>query len=195
MWQWCHCLFQNNIRAPLPPPHPPTHTHTTSIQTKLNGGYMRNFLEAKAGALLTQHPKITRCLMDSSPLVDLFFRQITHFSISASFRTFCRSQRSCWKVMFLHLSVSHSVHRGDGGSASVYAGIADPPHPQEQIPQEQTAPREQTPPPPPGADTPHRRRHPREQIPPRSRHPPPSACWEIRPTSGRYVSYWNAFLL
>ena len=30
------------------------------------------------------------------------------------------------KVMFLHLSVSHSVHRG-GGSASVHAGIPPPP--------------------------------------------------------------------
>ena len=31
--------------------------------------------------------------------------------------------------------------------------------------------------------------------PPRSRHPPRSACWEIRATSGRYASYWNAYLL
>ena len=31
---------------------------------------------------------------------------------------------------------------------------------------------------------------PRDQV-----HPPPSsACWEIRATSGRYASYWNAFL-
>ena len=34
--------------------------------------------------------------------------------------------------------------------------------------------------------------------PPRSRHPHPpplcSACWEIRSTSGRYASYWNAIL-
>ena len=48
-------------------------------------------------------------------------------------------------------------------------------------------PPEQTPPPrkrgrhtPPGANTP----------PPRH-----SACWEIRATSGRYASYWNAILL
>ena len=24
--------------------------------------------------------------------------------------------------------------------------------------------------------------------------PPHSACWEIRATSGRYASYWNAYL-
>ena len=33
-------------------------------------------------------------------------------------------KRSCGKVMFLHLSVSHSVHRGV--SASVHAGIQPP---------------------------------------------------------------------
>ena len=64
---------------------------------------------------------------------------------------------------------------------------------------------------PPGADT-----LPQEQTPPTSRHAleqtppvadspqgadppgadPPlhSACWEIRPTSGQYASYWNAYL-
>ena len=65
---------------------------------------------------------------------------------------------------------------------------------------------------PPGADTPQSR-HPHEAPhPPGSRHtplrgagtnpPPPEqtlplhcACWEIRPTSGRYASYWNAILL
>ena len=31
---------------------------------------------------------------------------------------------------------------------------------------------------------------PLDQVPPQS-----SACWEIRATSGRYASYWNAFLL
>ena len=36
-----------------------------------------------------------------------------------------RPQTKLAKVMFLHLSVSHSVHKG--GSASVHAGIADPP--------------------------------------------------------------------
>ena len=56
------------------------------------------------------------------------------------------------KVMFLHQSVSHSVHRGGGGGC---------------LPQC------------------------------RGRHPPPrsSACWEIRATSGRYESYWNAYFL
>ena len=32
--------------------------------------------------------------------------------------------------------------------------------------------------------------HPQDQV-----HPPgSSACWEIRATSGRYASYWNAYL-
>ena len=44
---------------------------------------------------------------------------------------------------------------------------------------------------PPGPGTPPRQVHPPDQV-----HLPPgsSACWEIRATSGRYASYWNAFL-
>ena len=56
------------------------------------------------------------------------------------------------------------------------------PSPQEQTPPEQTPPRPGTPP-PLGADTP----------PPRADTPPRSDC-SIRSMSGRYASYWNAFL-
>ena len=71
-------------------------------------------------------------------------------------------KRSCGRVMFLHLSVSHSVHKVV--SASVRAGI----HPL------------------PRADTPSRLgRHPP------GRHPPSPADGHC---SGRYASYWNAFL-
>ena len=69
-----------------------------------------------------------------------------------------------------------------------------------------------TPPPtrytPRGQVHPHTRYTPRPGTPPGTRytprdqvHPPPlpppgsCACWEIRATSGRYASYWNAFLL
>ena len=40
-------------------------------------------------------------------------------------------------------------------------------------------------------------RPPWEQTAPPGADPPPlhSACWEIRATSGRYASYWNAYLL
>ena len=57
---------------------------------------------------------------------------------------------------------------------------------------------------PPGADTPReqtppRSRHPpdqppQNQTPPQTRHPPRKADCSIRLTSGRYASYWNAFL-
>ena len=63
---------------------------------------------------------------------------------------------------------------------------ADTPTPREQTPQEQT---------PPGAYTP--RADPPGSRPPRSRHPPPPeqtpppGIWLI---SGRFASYWNAFL-
>ena len=50
-----------------------------------------------------------------------------------------------------------------------------------------TPPRNQT---PTGKQTPMGSRHPQKQTPPLH-----SACWEIRATSGRYASYWNAYLL
>ena len=130
------------------------------------------------------------------------------------------------KVIFLHLSVIHSVHRG--GLPQCMLGYhppdqadpsradtpleqtppgsrppqtrqtpwsrhplgADPPD-QADTPLGADTPREQT---PPGADT------PREQTPPGSRHPQTRQTprWvadsSIRPTSGQYASYWNAFL-
>ena len=49
--------------------------------------------------------------------VGLYF---THFCLSI----FTVRKRSCGKVLFLHLSVSHSVHRGV--SAPVHAGIHTP---------------------------------------------------------------------
>ena len=49
---------------------------------------------------------------------------------------------------------------------------------------------------PPGQVPPPGQVHPRASTPPWAGTPPESsACWEIRATSGRYASYWNAFLL
>ena len=127
------------------------------------------------------------------------------------------------KVIFLHLSVIHSVHRG--GLPQCMLGYhplppqSRPPweqmpprsrHPPEQTPPRPDPPWEQTPslpsppeqtppgtrppgtkppgPDPPGPDT------PQDQTPPGSRHPPREADCSIRSTSGRYASYWNAFL-
>ena len=82
--------------------------------------------------------------------------------------------------MFLHLSVSHSVHRRGVCLSACWDT-------------------------PPQADTPLV--DTQEQTPPRSRHsqgsrhpqeadtPLHSACWEIQATSGWYTSYWNAYLL
>ena len=101
---------------------------------------------------------------------------------------FYRPQTKFAKVIILHLSVSHSVHRGVCLSACL------------DTPQDQVPPREQTPPPRRrhhpfqdrrpslGSDTPQNR-HPWEQTPPLG-----SACWEMRSTSRRYTSYWNAIL-
>ena len=78
------------------------------------------------------------------------------------------------------------------GSASVHAGIADSSLLGADPPWEQTRRSR----PPPGEQT-----YSGGRYPPRSRHPTGrrpnlhSACWEIRATSGRYASYWNAYLL
>ena len=75
-------------------------------------------------------------------------------------------QRSWGKVMFLHVSVILFTW------GVCLSACWDTTHLWEQNPPEQT--------PPPGVDNPPR--------------PGKIACWEIRARSGRYASYWNAFL-
>ena len=79
-----------------------------------------------------------------------------------------RPQTKFVKAMFLHVSVSHSVH---GGGGSIWAGT----HPDRYTPKQVHHP-------PAGTPTPPGQVH------------PPGAVHEIRATSGRYASYWNAFL-
>ena len=88
--------------------------------------------------------------------------------------TFYRPQRSCGKVMFLHLSVSHSVHGGGGVPASVHARIppqADTPGKHTILPgstpSRKHTSRNQTPP----ESTPPREAHPLGSILPQEAHP------------------------
>ena len=84
------------------------------------------------------------------------------------------------KVIFLHLSVIHSVHRGVLPQCMLgYPPGADPPGADTPPPRSRHPPTAE--PPPPGSSPPP---------PP----PPPGADSSIRSTSGRYASYWNAFL-
>ena len=126
--------------------------------------------------------------------------------------------------MFLQASVILSTGRGEGvclsacwdarpppGPGTPRAGT--PPSPQSRHPPlEQTPPGPGTPPDqahtrtrhtppdqaPPRAGTPPpplpRSRHPPDQAPPRPGTPPREADASIRSMSGRYASYWNAFL-
>ena len=103
--------------------------------------------------------------------------------------------------------VCDSVHRGGGCLPQCMLGYCRPP---EQRPPpgpdplwEQTPPRADIPPEwrPPGADTPPEQTPPRDQTPPEQTPPLPlgqDPPWEadasIRSMSGRYASYWNAFL-
>ena len=77
-------------------------------------------------------------------------------------------------------------------------GPGDQVHPPDQVhPRDQVHPPDQVPHPPwtrytprPGTPSPWTRYTPQDQVPP----PRGTACWEIRSTSGRYASYWNAIL-
>ena len=116
------------------------------------------------------------------------------------------------KVMFLLVSVILSTKGGVCLSACWDTTPPEQTPPQSRCPpgadtpQEQTPPGKQTPPPPgadtpPGADPPLGADTPLEQTNPWSRHLPGSrhlprkADSSIRSMSGRYASYWNAFLL
>ena len=76
------------------------------------------------------------------------------------------------KVIFLHLSVIHSVH-GGGGKGVCLSACWDTN--------------------PPGTRHPPRTRH--HPPPTTEQTPPRETDSSIRSTSGRYASYWNAFLL
>ena len=127
-----------------------------------------------------------------------------HFICSKIELDHYRPQRSCGQAN-IFTPVCHSVHRG--GSASVHAGIPPPPPPGPGRPPLDQA---DTPHPPGPGRPPWTRQTPpwtRQTRPPQTRHPPwtrhppppdqappPEADSSIRSTSGRYASYWNAFL-
>ena len=71
------------------------------------------------------------------------------------------------KVIFLHLSVIHSVHRGEGVCLNACWDTPWTRHP----PPQSRHPRTRHPP-PPGADTPTPEQTPREQTPPQEQTPP-----------------------
>ena len=85
-------------------------------------------------------------------------------------------QRSWAKVIFLQATV---CPQGGGVSASVHAGIS---------------PRTRQPPGPGTHPPPDQAPIPLEQTPWTRQTPPREAHFSIRSTSGRYASYWNAFL-
>ena len=105
-----------------------------------------------------------------------------------------RPQRSWAKVMFLQASVILST---EGGGCLPQCMLGYHPTPWEHTPPSRNLPLEQTPlwsrHPPPGADTPPGAYPPEQTDTPGTR-PPREADASIRSMSGRYASYWNAFL-
>ena len=115
----------------------------------------------------------------------------TYFTFSLLYLLFfCiyiyRPQQGLGKVIFSVACVKNSVHKG----GSTWAGTPRQVHPSACTPQAGTHPGRYT----PQAGTPLVRYTPDRytpwEIPPQS-----SACWEIWAASGRYASYWNAFLV
>ena len=118
---------------------------------------------------------------------------------------FYRPQRSWGKVIFSVACVKNSVHSGGSTWAGASSEAGTPPsryrHPPwagvppspGQIPLWQVHPPGKY---TPRASTPRAGTSPWAGTPPGQVHTPGSiACQEIRTTSGRYASYWNAFLL
>ena len=119
---------------------------------------------------------------------------ISRLGVQASQNSFYRPQRSCGQG-YVFTRVCDSVHRGVSGEPppgprrtppdqSDPPGMENPPGARQTPPvPRRTPPTRQTPPPPwDQAD------------PPRTRQIPPGEDCSIRSMSGRYASYWNAFL-
>ena len=134
-----------------------------------------------------------------------------YFNMTLDFFTIFTAETKFAKVMFLLLSGSHSVHKKGGvpgpvtppGQVNTPLGPVTPPRTR-YTPWAGTPPGPGTPPglgaSPGQVHLPRTRYTPWAGTPPGTRYtpqagtPPSSACWEIRATSGRYASYWNAFL-
>ena len=99
-----------------------------------------------------------------------------------------RPQRSCGQGN-IFTPVCHSVHGGGGGFCLNACWDTTPPD--QADPPRSDITTTTTPSPPPGT-----RQTPPDQTPPGTwQTPPPETDSSIRSTSGRYASYWNAFLL
>ena len=93
------------------------------------------------------------------------------------------------KVIFLHLSVI--LFTGGVSTRENPPCQKEPPRTSQTPPGADTTPPAQTDLPTPGSRHPPRSRH---HPPPGPGRPPPEADFSLRSTSGRYASYWNAFL-
>ena len=147
----------------------------------------RGSLNKQKSSLFSCNLTLTlKFLLDHDPMILVFRRDLvimkvyiharTPFTITSEsnvgssdnqIHNIYRPQTKFAKVMFLHVSVCPQGVPG-------------------QVPPWESTPRGQVH--PPGQV------HPRQVPPGQVHNPGSSACWEIWVTSGRYASYWNAFL-
>ena len=131
---------------------------------------------------------VLRCLLRC--LIRVMFKLIDFMCV------FLPCANEVWgKVIFSVACVKNSVHRG-GTSSSTPPPRAGTPNPPGQVPPGRY-PLGRYPPGliSPGHLPPGHRYTPRAGTPLGRYTPRTSTCWEIWATSGRYASYWNAFLL
>ena len=126
-------------------------------------------------------------------LWDTINKQAVHILLECFLAFITSRNEVVAKVMLLQVSVIHSVHRG--GLPQCMLGYHPPPRPG-RPPRTRQTPQDQ-------GDTPQTRQTPQtRENPPAGRTPPPGprrtppeedcSIWSM---SGRYASYWNAFLL
>ena len=135
---------------------------------------------------------ILRCIFRKTYYSKYMYAEILLPQICDIYKTvYYRPQRSWAKVIFSQACVCPQGGRGVCLSACWDTPLSRPPLGADTPPGSHTPPRDHTH--PPGADPPRPGTPPGGDTPP-DQAPPREADCSIRLTSGRYASYWNAFL-
>ena len=134
---------------------------------------------------------IYQCNIPTLGIASKEFSYVILYSVTSVFkgRVITGRNEVVAKVMFLQVSVIHSVHRRRGVSGEP-PSRENPPWTRENPPRTRETPPDQGEPPPDQGEPPNTR-----QTPPDQADPPQEEDCGIRSMSGRYASYWNAFLL
>ena len=146
--------------------HKHTHTHTDSRNFSMTDRQQICLIIFEIHLILNSHPKFSYSYpiqdspLDSIYVLILILRKLFGFEDVTLIMIFTGRNKVVAKVIFLHLSVIHSVHRGGGGIPQ--GTEADPPAPDTPLPWTR-----HTTNPPDQAHPPQTRHSPPDQTPPR----------------------------